>query len=38
MKKLTIFALLLTLLAASCTPKCYNRDTSWETARKKNLR
>jgi len=35
MKKLTIFALLLTLLATSCTTKCYNRDTSWETARKK---
>lgn len=37
MKKLTVFAVLLTLLAVSCTPKCYKRDTSWETARKKNL-
>jgi len=37
MKKVFIFAVLLALLATSCTPKCYKRDTSWETARKKNL-
>lgn len=37
MKKLMIFAVLIVLVAASCAPKCYNRDTSWETARKKNL-
>lgn len=35
MKKVFIFAVLLALLAISCTSKCYNRDTSWETARKK---
>jgi hypothetical protein len=38
MKKLITFALLLTIIATSCTPKCYKRDTSWETARRKNLR
>ena len=38
MKKVLVFALLLTIIATSCTSKCYNRDTSWETARRKNLR
>lgn len=35
MKKVLVFAVLLALLATSCTSKCYNRDTSWETARRK---